>query len=220
MTDIGFGRVPAPDPRDRAYPMRTAMYGLSLDDFAYHRTGPVLNQGATGTCVGHAWRQWLSSALMMTKGGPDAFTLYRDACLRDPWAENDAGDVQFGTSVRAGAQALQSRGHITQYLWSWSAFELMNWLLLRQGVIVLGTNWYVGMLTPDRSGVIHPTGRVVGGHAYVLCGVNRPRGLFRIVNSWGTSWGEGGRAWMTGEDLQRLLDEDGEACTAVEQAVS
>ena len=219
MTDLGFGRRPALDERDRAYPLRAAMYGLSLDSYYHHRTGPILDQGQTGTCVGHAWRQWLSSALIMTKSGPDALALYLNACRRDPWTENDTGDLFVGTTVRAGAQALQALGHIAEYRWSWSAAELATWLLLRNGVVVIGSNWYAGMMRPPASGVIQPTGSLAGGHAYVLSGVNQTRGVFRIVNSWGP-WGDAGRAWITGEHLQRLLDEDGEACCGTETVVA
>lgn len=218
MSDYGLGRIEAPDPRDQQYPLRALMRETPARDYYYHRTGPILNQGATGTCVGMAWRQWLSSALIMERGGPDAFGIYREACRRDPWPDNDAGDLQFGTSVRAGVQYLQSIGYVSEYRWTWSATEMLDWLLLGKGVLVVGTAWADGMFRPDRHGVIRPTGATAGGHAYVISGGNRNRGLLRLTNSWGR-WGQSGRAWISVEDMQRLLDADGECCTATQLSV-
>jgi len=46
------------------------------------------------------------------------------------------------------------------------------------------------------------------------------RRAFRAINSWGRSWGQNGRFWIRQDDLMLLLQEDGEACAAVEQRVS
>lgn len=37
-----------------------------------------------------------------------------------------------------------------------------------------------------------PRGRIVGGHAVVVCGYDRGAGKFDIRNSWGEGWGNGG----------------------------
>lgn len=212
----GMGRLVAVDERDRMYPLRTAITESPTRDYFYHRTGPILDQSTTGTCVGHAWRQWLSSGLIMTRSGPDAFTIYRESCQRDVWTENDNGDLQFGTSIRAGAKTLQERGHISEYRWTRNAGEMLDWLLLGKGVLVVGSLWYRGMSEPDRNGVLHLTGPIDGGHAYIVTGGNRTRGLLRIANSWSEQWGQRGRAWITVEDMQKLLDSEGECCTATE----
>lgn len=209
----GLGRLIAPDQRDARYLMRAV---LPTDwpgpDHRYYRTGPVLDQGSTSSCVGHAWRQWLSSAPLMTKSGPDAFAIYHEAQRVDEWA----GENYDGTSVRAGAKVLVSRGHISEYRWAYDALDIAVWLLSGQGSVVLGTAWYSGMFTPDRHGFIRPTGRIVGGHAYLCIGYSADAGRFRIVNSWGHGWGQNGRAWIQTADLVRLLNEDGEAAAAVE----
>lgn len=212
----GLGRLAAPDARDAAYPMRALIAEAPTRTSYYFTTGPILNQGQTGTCVGHGWRQWLSSALIMEHGGPGAFVIYTQACKIDEWPENDDGDLQAGTSVRAGVQVLQALGYVAEYRWTWSATVMRDWLLLGKGVLVMGTNWTEDMFNPDRRGVIHATGAVAGGHCYVVSGVNRKTGLFRITNSWGRGWGQNGRAWISGEDVQSLLDNQGECCTASE----
>lgn len=214
-----LGRIEHPDPKDKNYLMRSLLAVVPTKTERFYRTGPTLNQGETGTCVGHGWRQHLSSAVLMTKTGPDAFTIYDEACLLDPWPDNDHGDRQFGTSVRAGVEALRKRGHIANYVWANDAATVRDWLLLDKGVVVVGTYWLEGMDKPDKFGFIHATGGVRGGHCYTIVGYSTKRNAFRLLNSWGLAWGENGRAWIGFDDLDWLIKNHGEACTAVEQPV-
>ena len=216
MTTHGLGRRVAPDPQDHRYLMRVAPQPAALPPYRHYRSGRILDQGSTPTCVGMAWRQWMSSAPLMTRTGPDPFALYREAQLIDEWP----GEAYDGTSVRAGAKVLQQRGHIRSYVWSFTADDVFDFMLAGHGGVVIGVNWYTGMMTADTSGCIRPVGRVLGGHAVFLGGVNRTRGVVRVLNSWSTAWADKGRAWLTGEDLDRLLKEDGEACCGLEQVVA
>lgn len=76
----------------------------------------------------------------------------------------------------------------------------------------------------DKTGYIAPTGPDEGGHAWLIIGANRNRGnpdrtkgAIRMINSWGDSWGsQRGRAWITFRDLDKLIQDDGEACVASE----
>lgn len=213
MTDYGLGRLPAVDQRDRLHLMRAAIEPQPLPAYRYYRSGPILDQGATSSCVGHAWRAWLTAAPLMTRSGPDPFTIYREAQKVDEWE----GEQYNGTSVRAGAKVLASLGHISRYLWAFTAADIATWILSGQGSVVLGTDWTRSMFTPDTHGIIRPTDVVVGGHAYLCIGYSRRSGRFRIQNSWGSGWGERGRAWLLGEDLERLMRDGGEAATATEQ---
>jgi len=81
---------------------------------------------------------------------------------------------------------------------------------------VVGTNWYYGMFYPDRNGLIKVKGGLAGGHAYVVNGVDTKNKLFRIKNSWGKSWGIQGRAFISFNDMARLIREQGEICLATE----
>ncbi len=82
--------------------------------------------------------------------------------------------------------------------------------------MVLGTNWYDSMFEPDDAGFIEPEGRLAGGHAWVIDGVNTRSRFFRMKNSWGRGWGNRGFALISFEAVARLLAEDGEACIAQE----
>lgn len=209
----GLGRLPSVDHRDRLFLMREVVPAEAPPVTTRHyRCGPILDQGATPSCVGHAWRQFLSSALMMTRTGPDAMTIYREAQRRDEWA----GEDYAGTSVRAGAKYLKEQGRIIAYFWAWHVDDVRRWLLSGRGVIVVGTDWPSGFLEPDRQGFVRDTQDSVGGHAYVVSGYSDKLGAFRCVNSWGRSFGDNGRFWLPAETLQRLITDGGECVTAIE----
>jgi hypothetical protein len=213
-----LGRKLALDPRDRPYSMKLLMPKRVPKKTRLYRVGPILDQGFTSSCVGHAWRQWLSSALMMTKTGPDALTIYREAQAIDEWPGEEP-EVQ-GTSVRAGVKALQKRGHIGGYVWSWDADVLRDYMLAGLGCVVIGVNWYTDMFEPDRKGYLHIGGQIEGGHAVMLSGYSVERDADRVVTSWGEDEWDKGRAWITHKDLRRLLNEDGEGAAATEQKVT
>jgi hypothetical protein len=65
--------------------------------------------------------------------------------------------------------------------------------------------------------------QVVGGHAYLICGVNTimgcpdgSTGALRMQNSWSADWGDYGQAWMSLRDATTLLKDWGEAATSAE----
>lgn len=218
-----FGRLEAHgigDDQDRSYPMRAAIAAVPLPPFRYWPFfARPFDQGVTGTCVGHGGKNWMLSApVMQTKrdGPPTPFDLYREACAVDEWTQNDNGDLNFGTSVRALFKVLQARGLVAEYRWASNMQDVIDFVLLH-GPVVIGVNWYEGMLRPDASGYINLTGSVVGGHCVLVVGHNRTRGDFTIVNSWG-DWGpKHGRALIRSADLQRLLfNEGGEAAAGLE----
>jgi hypothetical protein len=234
MPDYGLGRLHAPDDRDCLYPASLVLERLSTA----RRTTPwkrerVLDQGPTGTCVGHGWRGWLESEpTLHTAGyGRDAFSIYRQAILLDEWPENDAEEtlpdnqLQSGTSVRAGAKAMQQDGYIQNYVWATRASQVADFLTRADGAaVVLGTNWYTGMFSPNRrTGTVRMTGGIAGGHCYYAFWWDGR--YFWCQNSWGDGWsvtydGIGGVFRLSAGQLDRLLKEHGEACLGVEYAVA
>lgn len=233
-TQHGLGRLFTPDTRDTGYLMRRLLAPPSTP-IPTRKTWPFrivpYDQGSTGTCVGHAWTHFLACAPMQTvKGVATPYELYREIVKIDEWAENDAeatgpdSGLQFGTSVRAGAEALKTRGHLGSYLWAFNLREAVEWVLTR-GPVVMGTNWYDSMMNVNAEGYVKISGSVSGGHAWLLRGVNNKQGIAECVNSWGDRWGVNqkgkierprGHFLITLEDLERLIHENGEACSTVE----
>lgn len=217
----GLGRLLAPDPRDRNYMALEAVPEIVPIRSVMHYSHTILNQGNTGTCVGHGWKGLLVSgpAVHGVAAPPSAVDIYCEAIVLDEWTDND-GDCaakQFGTSVRAGAKALQKRGLINEYLWAFDSDTALQWLI-QHGPLVVGTTWYNSMSTPDTRGylVVDPASGVAGGHCYLVIGYSLERNAFRVVNSWGPGWGQHGRVWVWKPDLAKLIKDDGECCMSLD----
>lgn len=225
--DRGFGRLPAADPRDEHYPMRALLdpSASAVVPKTRHWSyfSHALDQGSTSQCVAYSWLHFLLSAPVAhgpnveMRLRPNAYAerLYREAQRMDEWP----GENYDGTSVRAGAKALQAQGRLSEYRWARTVDE-MRLYVLQRGVLVFGTNWHVGMLDVNHLGYIEPTGSIVGGHAYALTGYSAERRAFRVLNSWGMSWGHKGRAWLHEDHAAFLLANDGEACSGTEVRVA
>jgi hypothetical protein len=128
------------------------------------------------------------------------------------------GNSYDGTSVRAGAKVLQNAGFISIYNWAWDLNTTIN-SILTLGPVVAGTWWTRDMFYPDKNGIISANGDKIGGHAYLLDGVNIERKIFRIKNSWGRNWGKNGFAYISFDDMEKLILDDGEICLATEMEV-
>lgn len=205
----GLGRRHAPDERDKLHLM-TAHIPAALPSYRYWIPGAVLNQGQTSQCVGYAWAAWLGGSPVRTRTVSPS-DIYHAAQLIDEWP----GEDYDGTSVRAGSKVLAGQGRIGEYVWASHAAELRDWILGRSGAVI-GINWYDQMFTPDANGYIHPGGSIAGGHAIYVYGYSTKRAAFRLQNSWGLDWGVNGRCWLKMQDMATLLNEQGEACGAIE----
>ena len=172
------------------------------------------NQGRTSQCVGYAWSHWIEDGPIIHEGTPPIVSpdvIYFNAQKIDEWP----GENYHGTSVRAGAKYLKNINKISSYYWAFDLNTLIQ-SVLYLGPVVVGTNWYSNMFYPNRNGTISATGRVVGGHAYVINGVDTTKQLFRLKNSWGQEWGQNGMAYITFADMRKLINQYGEVCIAVE----
>lgn len=205
LTWIGYFR---PDPQPTPSPA----------DVEWQDNEPVLDQGDYGTCVGNGWAQWGNTLPVDDHYvEKDARAIYYESTVIDghPDDPDAPGGGQDGSTVRAGAKAMQNRERLSAYAFTQDVDVAIAYLQ-DHGPVVFGTNWYDSMFSPDGSGVVEPTGQVAGGHCYTGLGYDEDTDQIECINSWGSGWGEDGRFFIAAADMQRLLNEDGEACGAVE----
>jgi hypothetical protein len=212
-----LGRIADTDPRDHAFLLSPRRSSLARKLWG---TGNAdkFDQGETSQCVSYAANRYLVAQPIGNRmPGPFA----------DFYAECQAIDnipmPHDGTSVRAAMKVLRAKGLVSGFRWAFAVEPIAN-QILTEGPVVVGTDWLEPMFSPVKGFVgLGDTYEPVGGHAYLLSGVDRAKrcpdgtaGAFRITNSWGRSWGVNGTAWISFRDFGVLLNNRGEAAVATE----
>lgn len=204
------------DDRSRDYAFPTA--GLDIVSAVHTRHIPILDQGQVGSCTGNAGIGalgtdpvnagivWPDGSTPFDLDETGALTLYSAAEVIDgdgPYPPNDNGSS--GLSI---AQVIKSYGIIAGYTHTFSRDDALRALALTP--IMLGVGWHQNMYDPDPDGRLNIGGPVVGGHEILCREIDAVNGRVWIDNSWGTSWGVNGRAYLTWDDLGALLDDQGD----------
>lgn len=216
-----LGRLKAQDSRDRLFTLKKKETPKHTKMFWY--TSPAYDQGETSECVAYSGVKFLDSAPIRNREFSLKFSfheLYKECQRNDEWF----GEDYDGTSVRALFKVLKNKGFIERYEWAFDLETVVNYILTT-GPMVVGTWWFDDMFYPNpRNQFISASGRMSGGHAYVIKGCNTKticpdgsQGAFRIINSWGPNWGLRGCASISFKDFEKLILADGEACTAIEK---
>lgn len=222
-------RIPQFDERSRAFRAVDVITQKSFRSYTWP-CNTFLDQGSEGACVGFSISHELAAIPVAYPATEEtALQIYRRARQLDPWP----GEDYDGTSVLAGIKACQEGILATdglpvfrEYRWAFGLEDLVR-VLGRKGPCVLGINWYTGMFNTDESGYIHVTGGIAGGHAILARGVkvayvakgnrsdwnnvDKEKSYVVLHNSWGPDWGKNGTAKISFLDLDRLLNEQGEA---------
>jgi hypothetical protein len=224
--DARLDRLPEFDDRSRAFSVRGILTATEEQRPIRSMTWTVpvsLDQGSEGACVGFSWAHEIAARPFADRNITDdiALGIYRWARQNDEWP----GEDYDGTSVLAGAKAVTNLGLLKEYRWGFNAEDVHRAVSFK-GPAVMGINWYTGMMSPESDGRIRPTGAIEGGHAILYPRVRSP--IYRIktlrqtawlYNSWGPGWGpEGPWCYLTWEDFERLMDEQGEACVPVQRS--
>lgn len=214
--DIRLDRVIQFDERSRGYSIADLRTSSNLRSYTW-RCNDWFDQGREGACVGFALGHELAARPAEVSGLDYNYLIqeiYWEAQKIDPWeggAYPDANPRYDGTSVLAGVKRVQKLGWIEGYRWAFNIEDVL-YGLGHNGPAVLGVAWYDSMYTPDENGFIKPTGNLVGGHAILARAVNVREGYVTLRNSWGKDWGKDGDCYITFEDLEALLKQNGECC--------
>lgn len=203
------------DERSRAFPIRELIDEDLEPKTKWWGHTAKLDQGIEGACVGFAWAHDLAADPVIIEDltDQDAFDIYYEAQKVDEWE----GEDYSGTSVLAGAKILNKQGFLDEYRWAFGIDDVIL-TLSHHGPVVLGIPWFYDMYTPDGSHRIRPTGRLVGGHAILALAYNHEAQVVWLLNSWGPDWGWDGLCKISVQDLDSLLNQQGEACVPVVRA--
>ena len=213
--EMALGRKVDHDPRSRLF---RAQINLPPVKSVQHPTfGAVLDQGRVGACTGFAAAHSLNtgklkearSGVMVNK---DGLAIYSKATELDTWPGKYPPDDD-GSSVLAAMKAMKAMGLITSYSWAFGISDVLGSIATTP--IVVGTDWYSSFFNPDKNGKVKISGKVVGGHAYLLSGYqvlgkSIYDNLFWFRNSWGVNWSVIGGFCMTVRDFEKLLARKGE----------
>jgi hypothetical protein len=173
------------------------------------------DQGMTSQCTIFAWLHVEHDGPITHRGAKPLDNPTRLYQLGQAIDGTPISDVDSGLTSDAAAQVMKREGYVGEYRWALTLDEVLD-CLLNAGPGTLGSWWLSGMNDPNSKGVITYTGAPLGGHQYVLNGVNKTTRLVRMKNSWGRGWGRNGFSYMTFDTLDAILKDGGEFCIARE----
>lgn len=222
VEDPRLGHIPEFDERSRDYPLR-ALTGSRPPKSKEWECPARLDQGNEGACVGFAWAHELASDPVASRVSARMAReqIYWAAQKIDRWPGGSypgAKPRYEGTSILAGAKAVEAMGAIAEYWWAFSLEDLIR-AVSEIGPAVVGWKWHEGMFHPDAKGWVKASGSALGGHAICLIGVDMERKCFRFRNSWGAGWGLNGDGFISFDDAGKLIESRGEQCVPVVRAV-
>ena len=222
-----LGRHVNHDPRSLAFQVVAGPRG-ALVSVRHERHIPVLDQGELGSCTGNAAEGALGTSplyeaiptgVLRPTGDAQAdekqaVTLYAAATSLDSYGGEYPPD-DTGSDGLSVAKAAQKVGLISGYTHAFSLDAALT--ALQGGPVLTGVPWYSSFDEPARDGTISiKKGAFVrGGHEFVVDELDVERQRVGFTNSWGESWGVGGRAYMSFDTWERLLKEDGDVTVLV-----
>lgn len=225
VEDPRLNRLIEFDERSRDFPVRTALPSTRLVSRTW-TAGLILDQLREGSCVGMALAKDAASYPVPVPGVNEttALALYHLAQRLDEFPD----DIPYeGTSTLGGIKAYRSMGFITSYRWAFNIDDVLA-TLSNLGPVIIGIWWYESMYDTRPNGLVEVSGEIVGGHCICLtghwlkkrfAGETQARHVVEWTNSWGPTYGIRGRGYIAPEDLEALLQDQGEACVPLGRLV-
>lgn len=224
-----FNWIPTFDERSKDFPLRAVIGERPKRRTKQWRSGPIIDQGREGACVGFGWTaEALSTPVSVDLSrvkadvprDPTAFAhhIYQRAKVLDIWE----GEDYDGTSVLAGAKAMREAGLVKEFRWCFSVEDVID-AVLTKGPVVLGIYWYESMYEAPE-GILSVSGKIVGGHCITAVGFKLAKdsatGEDSVIlqNSWGPDWGINGLAEIRVSALADLMKNSGEACVVTKRS--
>lgn len=212
-----LGRVVEHDARSRQFSVRPVS---EVRTVLWRHNAPVLDQGEVGGCTGFALAQCLNTEVFTHSRGAagayltasNALALYEMATQLDD-IPGSYPPIDTGSSGLAVCKAGVSQGYLRSYRHAFGFDQFLH--AVQSGPVIVGTDWFSGMETPDGEFFVRPEGDLLGGHEYLVLGVNLAGQYVTILNSWSADWGSGGRARISFADFKTLLAREGDVTVPV-----
>jgi hypothetical protein len=189
----------------------------------HFETQPVFDQGQLGSCTANAALGCLVTepfADHVKQGRPfdeqDAVALYQlETKLDDSQIPGEYPPDDTGSSGPWSMQALEKEGFISSFTHTRSVHTAL--VALNRGPISIGIPWLESMFQVDGNGniTVDRGSQVAGGHQVCIVADDTARQAVYVRNSWGTSWGQNGHAWLAWDDLKWLFVQGGDAVQPV-----
>ena len=205
-------RSDPPDGRDHRFALPASLPALPASYYATPYP-TILDQSKTPDCVGFSGASYRASEerrdekRTITFDGADLYALAKRI---DGDPSGDGTDIRSAAKqlVKIGGLVVASsvkaeigtRHKIASYARLNTVDEILR-AIMATGGAWLGSSWYNSWFTP-KAGVLPPPDSVAGGHAYRAIGwrgYGTSKLQLRCPNSWGKSFGQGGRFWLPAE---------------------
>lgn len=181
-------------------------------------------QGPYGSCFPNAFAHSLAATpKVVLISRPRILKIYFGIQLTDglPGGEYvGAQPIQGGTRGPDNIAAFRQAGYITG-VQQVTTFDQLVKGIGYVGTPVIAVTWYEGMMHTDRNGFVHPTGKIVGRHAFCGLGVDTKQQVIIGLNSFyrapqadGTGeipWGDRGVFKLSYADMGFLMRDNSEA---------
>lgn len=238
-TPYPLGRTQYHDPRNAEYAIGERP-SWAINSANWQRRVPIFNQGQVGSCVGNAAAGWLatdnadrsglqqvviSQTVALTGSGQLdgnyqatttvpvdealAVRVYSTATGLDSFPGTYPPD-DTGTDGPSGAKALTKLGLAGKYLHAFSISALQS--ALQKGPVMWGTVWYNSMFDLDANNylVVKSSSGTAGGHEPLIVAWDKTTDVYKVANSWDTTWGDGGYFYVKAPDLKSLASKGGD----------
>jgi hypothetical protein len=176
------------------------------------RPAPGISQGNVPQCAIFSQGAHLGSSPNAKRSPVERYPeLYKSA--QD--VDEIPGNNYDGTTLLGAFKAFQLAGFYGRNAKPvvGTTIEQLVFCLREIGPVCWGSEWTMGLEMPRKDGEIRPTGVNLGGHGVLVHAIemdSKGKGRIYLTNWRGLNWGMGGRAWMSLQNAQRLLNAGGQ----------
>lgn len=183
----------------------------------------VYDQGAVGSCTAQALAAAVELVAVRCGYAPERPSrrelYWRERSMEGSLLEDAGAILADGVAaLRTGWVPEQHWPHLTAWDRSWIArpptpdprraprvvnaealsidLDTIAWEIACGHPVVVGLRITEAWQSLEGDTLPEPEGPSIGGHALCLVGFDRPMRAWRVRNSWGPAWGDGGYAWL------------------------